>query len=131
MIQMLFLFNETLSSLILILSSFALVSLLFLCFIIPYKFVLYSTDLLLCFIYLCHCGIHLRLLLSYSILNIVLILLLSLKEQNLYFSTTPASILIIVILNAGSDILFVSMLSSWLSFLPVLSFGVNSFVLTF
>ena len=131
---LMFLFNESLISLILKLCSFALISLFFSALLFSIN--LSSISLILCsalsilaataFVH--DCSSVIAFLISLWLLFTAFIS----EERDFNPFFTPAHILIILILNSGSDILLVSVLvKSWLSFLRALSFGENSFVLSF
>ena len=85
MILMLFLFNESLISLILTLWYFALISLYFFCFVILYKFVLYIADSLFCLIHPAAASIHACISVIAFLISFYFLLLLSLQKGILIY----------------------------------------------
>ena len=130
MILVLLLFNESLISLILKSCSFALISLFFSASLFSISLSSISLILLFCLVNPCRRYIHPWLQLSYSIFNFILAIfyffISAERDSNLFL--TPASILIIVILNSGSDILLVSVLVKSLAVVSSCSFFWGEFL---
>ena len=135
-IWMSFLFNKLLSHLSLVSWSFAFVSYLFCCSVIFHNLTVCITELLLCFLHPCrhdshswlHLGIGVFILAWLAFSSFISAESVPLVSSVLF--ATPASSLIVVLLNSSSDILHVSVLiTSSVPFLLV-SFWVNSSILS-